>query len=179
MWPSAKGITAPPGPIVVNPSSGATPFGFAFSRSGVLVVSEAFGGAPDASALSSYEVNGNTGALRTISPSVGTTETAACWVAITPNGKYTYTTNTASGTVTGYAIWQGALTLLNSDGVTGDLGAGTAPTDVAISGDGQFLYAVASGTHALQGFSVAPDGSLSAAGGASGLPAGTTGLAVR
>ena len=35
------------GPLVRN-SNGMTPFGFAFSRRGTLIVSEAFGGAPDA-----------------------------------------------------------------------------------------------------------------------------------
>ena len=37
-----------------SPSAGETPFGFAFDKRGRLIVSEAFGGAPDASVLSSY-----------------------------------------------------------------------------------------------------------------------------
>lgn len=41
---------------VVNSSSGMTPFGFAFTTQGVLAVSEAFGGAPDASATSTYTI---------------------------------------------------------------------------------------------------------------------------
>lgn len=172
----ANGVASGP---IVNPSSGATPFGFGFSSNGVLVVSEAFGGAPDGSALSSYEVIRSTGALRVLSPSVGTTETAACWVAISPNNRYAYTTNTGSGTITGYSISQGALTLLNSDGVTGNVGVGSSPIDLAITGDGQFLYALGALSHAIAGFSVASDGSLAPVGGAANLPAGTNGLAVR
>ncbi len=164
---------------VVNPSSGATPFGFAFSSTGLLVVSEAFGGAVDASALSSYEVVRSTGALRWISPSVGTTETAACWIAITPNGRFTYTTNTASGTITGYAISHGALTLLDSDGVTANVGPGTSPLDLEVTRDGRFLYSLNAGDHTIAAFGVASNGSLAPLAGASALPVGTAGLAVR
>ena len=39
-----------------QPSAGMTPFGFAFDRRSRLIVSEAFGGAPDASVLSSYSL---------------------------------------------------------------------------------------------------------------------------
>lgn len=55
-------------------SSGPTPFGFAFDKRGHLIVSEAFGGAPDQSAVSSYEVDD--GDIESITPSAGTTETA-------------------------------------------------------------------------------------------------------
>jgi 6-phosphogluconolactonase len=80
---------------VVNPSAGQTPFGFAFNQHGVLIVSEAFGGAVDASAVSSYTV-GSGGTLGVVSASVPTTETAACWVAVTNNGKFAYAANTGS-----------------------------------------------------------------------------------
>ena len=62
----------------VQPSHGQTPFGFAFDRRGDLVVSEAFGGAADLSAASSYALDAQ-GALTTVSGSVPTTEAAACW----------------------------------------------------------------------------------------------------
>src|SRR5207247_6183240 len=45
-----------------NPSNGMTPFGFAFNNPGFLVVSEAFGGAPNQSAASSYSA-GDDGVL--------------------------------------------------------------------------------------------------------------------
>jgi 6-phosphogluconolactonase (cycloisomerase 2 family) len=172
----ANGVASAP---IVNPSSGATPFGFAFSSNGLLVVSEAFGGTPDGSAMSSYEVIRSSGALRVLSPSVGTTETAACWVAISPNNRFAYTTNTGSGTITGYSISHGTLALLNSDGVTGNVGAGSSPIDLGITVDGKFLYALGSSSHAIAGFSVASDGSLTPVGGVANLPAGTNGLAVR
>lgn len=165
------------GPSVV-PSNGATPFGFAFYGP-VLVVSEAFGGAPDASAASSYEVHAN-GTLETITASAPTTETAACWIAFSIDGKYAYTTNTASGTISGYSVKNGALTLLNADGVTGVTGPGSSPIDLAVSPDGAYLYALGSGTHAIAVFAINADGSLTALpGGASSLVPGTNGLLAR
>ena len=90
-----------PGAARIYRSNGATPFGFAFGKRDHLLVSEAFGGAPNASAVSSYRISDD-GQLGIISASVPTTETAACWVAVTPNGRFAYVTNTASGTVSGY-----------------------------------------------------------------------------
>ncbi|HEV2126837.1 MAG TPA: beta-propeller fold lactonase family protein, partial [Chloroflexota bacterium] len=83
------------GTPVVNQSEGMTPFGFDFTKRGDLIVSEAFGGAENASAVSSYQVNSG-GGLHTRSASVGTHQTAACWVVVTNNGKFAYTTNTGS-----------------------------------------------------------------------------------
>ena len=87
----------------VQASSGTTPFGFAFSKRGQLVVTEAFGGAPLGSAASSYTVTDG-GILHLVSGSVATHQTAACWAAISKDGRYAYTTNAGSGTVTGYSI---------------------------------------------------------------------------
>jgi 6-phosphogluconolactonase (cycloisomerase 2 family) len=164
---------------VTTNSSGATPFGFGFTNSGFLIVSEAFGGAANASAVSSYDAEGD-GTWDAISPSVPTTETAACWIAITNSGRFAYTTNTGSGTITGYAVHQGVLTILDADGVTGTLGAGTAPADMALSRDSKFLYVRAGGTNQIAIFSASHDGSLTALSGwINGLPAGWSGLAAR
>ena len=81
----------------VQVSNGMTPFGFAFDRRDHLIVSEAFGGAANASALSSYEVDGGIYPLEVVSGSVATHQTAACWVVVSRNGRFAYTTNTGSG----------------------------------------------------------------------------------
>ena len=160
----------------VTASSGQTPFGFSVSR-GVLVVSEAFGGTPDASAVSSYEIMAS-GGLRLLSASVKDTETAACWIAITADGRFAYTTNTASGTISGYSFQQGRLTLLHADGVTASTGAG--PIDLALSRNSQYIYSLDGAAGGISAFAVGANGSLSAlAGGVSGLPAGANGLAAR
>ena len=46
-----------PSAPIDNASNGMTPFGFAFNNAGTLVVSEAFGGAPNQSAASSYSAS--------------------------------------------------------------------------------------------------------------------------
>jgi 6-phosphogluconolactonase len=163
-----------------QPSVGMTPFGFAFTDYGDLIVSEAFGGMPDLSAVSSYQLCN--GQLDVISPSVGTTETAACWIVITNNNRFAYTTNTASGTISGYKINQsdGALTLLDADGVTASTGMGTAPTDLALSNNSKFLYALNSATGEIAAFKVKKsNGELTSLQTVGGLPANATGLAAR
>jgi 6-phosphogluconolactonase (cycloisomerase 2 family) len=168
-----------PGDIHPHASSGQTPFGFAAGKRDQLFVSEAFGGAIDASALSSYEID-RQGRLDVISPSVGTNQTAACWVALTPNGRYAYVTNTGSGSVSGFAIdFDGTITLLDKDGRTGDTGNGSTPIDVAITDDGDVLYTLNSGNGTIGVFRIGRDGSLRPLPFLSGLPSGLNGLAAR
>jgi 6-phosphogluconolactonase len=160
-----------------QPSAGVTPFGFAFDKRGRLVVSEAYGGAPDASVLSSYSLARN-GTIAPITANVATTETAACWVVVTKNGRYTYTTNTGSNSISGYRIASnGALTLLDADGKTANTGAG--PLDLALAKNSRILYSLNSGVPEIQGFAVNGDGSLDPLGTVGGLPAGSVGLAAR
>jgi 6-phosphogluconolactonase (cycloisomerase 2 family) len=159
-----------------HPSSGATPFGFAFDERDHLIVSEAFGGATDQSAVSSYEVDDEE--LEPITASARTTETAACWIVVTDDGRYTYTTNTGSASISGYRIGRdGELTLLDADGRTGL--TGLMPIDMALARNSRFLYSLNSGDGTISGFRVRADGSLEAIGGATGLPSGATGLAAR
>jgi 6-phosphogluconolactonase len=165
-----------PGVIEPQASAGQTPFGFAFDRRGHLIVSEAFGGAPDQSAVSSYDVVD--GLIDPITASAGTTETAACWIVITPDGRYAYTTNTGSASISGYRVGRdGSLSLLDADGVTGTTGPG--PIDMALTRGGRFLYSLNSGDGTISGFRVRFDGSLTPIGGASGLPGAANGLAAR
>jgi len=162
-------------PPMVFPSLGATPFGFAFAGRNTLLVSEAFGGAVDASATSSYRLSG--GQLWPVSASVATTETAACWAVVTKDSRYAYVTNAGSGTLSGYAVGKdGSLRLLDADGVTGVTGPGSTPLDAAFSAN-DYLYVLNAGTHTISAFSVGSDGSLSPVGGAAGLPASAVGVA--
>jgi DNA-binding beta-propeller fold protein YncE len=168
-----SGLAGDPNP---QASAGATPFGFAFDRRGHLIVSEAFGGAADQSAVSSYAVDDGT--IDPISPSVETTETAACWIVVTKNGRFAYTSNTGSGSISGYRVrHNGALTLLDADGETGLTGPG--PIDMALTRSSRLLYSLNSGDGTISGFRVRADGGLAPIGGASGLPAAATGLAAR
>lgn len=163
------------GQVRVEDSAGQTPFGFAFNRQGTLVVSEAFGGAPGASVLSSYGIA--SGGLMEITPLAATTQTAACWVVITRNGRYAYTTNTASGTISSFSISQaGELELLEAV-AAGAPGRG--PIDMGLSRDSRFLHVLNAGTNSLGAYRVRNDGSLESIEGISGLPMGANGLAAR
>ncbi|MGH2355967.1 MAG: lactonase family protein, partial [Chloroflexota bacterium] len=165
----------------VQPSNGPTPFGFAFHPfwRDRLVVSEAAGGAPDGSTVSSYALAAD-GRLVVLDGSVPTTETAACWVVITPNGRFAYATNTGSGTITGFRIGliDGHLTRLDEDGITAGA-PGRAPLDASIDRFGRHLYVLNSGTDAINAYTIEPDGDLTSFPGVSGLPNGATGLAAR
>ena len=101
-------------------------------------------------------------------------------MAVSRDGRYAYTTNTGSGSVTGYAVGRdGTLTRLDADGVTGVTGPGSMPIDADFSRDGRFLYVLGAGSHAVHAFAFAVDGSLAPVDRDSGLPAGAVGLAAR
>jgi 6-phosphogluconolactonase len=167
-----------PGVPFINRSHGLTPFGFAFDQKEHLIVSEAFEGAPDASAMSSYDVL-DSGALHVLSGSVPTTETAACWVIVTNDGRFTYTTNTGSNSITAYIITpDGRLVRRDADGRTAT--TGSMPIDMALSAGSRFLYALNSGDGSISGYRVSSDGGLMPVATAGGLPIGSvTGLAAR
>lgn len=163
---------------IVTSSFGATPFGFDFDPSGHLIVSEAFGGAPGASAVSSYFVSGY-GSLP-ITGSAQDGQSAACWIAVSKAGNYAWTTNTGSGNVSAYNIApNGRLSLLAGTGIVANLGAGTKPTDMAMDARKRYLYVLESGSGAIAAFGVEWDGSLTALGVAGDLGPGMTGLAAR
>jgi DNA-binding beta-propeller fold protein YncE len=112
-----------------------------------------------------------------ISASVGTTQTAACWVVVTPDGGVAFVTNTGSGTVSSYAIAKdGSITLLEA--MAGRSGAHSAPTDVDLTRDGHFAYVLNSGFGTISKFEVS-GGDLSGLKMFGALPPGATGLAAR
>jgi 6-phosphogluconolactonase len=172
-WHVADGV---PGPITVTPSNGATPFGFDFDSSGRLFVSEAAGGAAGASSASSYWLAQSGWSV--ISASAPTNQTAACWLAVSPNGQYVYTANAGSGSVSGFAISEsGTLTLVTPGGATASTGAGSHPIDMGFSRNGQYLYVLANGSGTIAQFRVGSDGTLTAIGSVSGVPTSAQGLA--
>ena len=168
----AGGVAGAP---IVTPSHGQTPFGFSFEKDGTLVVSEAFGGAPGASAVSSYRLDA--AVPQVISGSVPTGQTAACWIALTANGRYAYATNTATNTVSGYSVdTSGQLVRFDDGGATANTAAG--PTDADFDAHGH-LYVLDAHAHKLQSFTANSTGALLLTGGTQALPAGSVGLVAR
>lgn len=150
-------------------SSGATPFGFAFGHGGQFFVSEAPG-----SALTSYALED--GAIHALDPSVPNHQAAACWVVVSNDGRFAYTANAQSASVSSYAIGlDGDLTLLDEVVASSDAG----PVDMAISANGRFLYVRNNGGRSITVYRIEADGSLESAGAIGGIPAGANGLAAR
>jgi len=166
-----------PGAPVANASNGMTPFGFAFNDDGYLIVSEAFGGMPGQSKVSSYEA-ASEGLLSVVSGSVPNGQTASCWVVIANNGNYAYVSNTGSGTISTYAIGDdGSLELVEA--VAASTGAGSAPIDMALSVNSRFLYVVDNGRQTVHAFATEKDGTLTPIDAESGLPFGMQGIAAK
>lgn len=138
------------------PSPGMTPWGFEFARSGALVVSEAFGGSD--SAVSSYNLSA-LGALSVVSSSVDAgSETDACWITVTSNGRTAFVTNTNVGSISSYRISEGGqLTLLQARAARN----GGLPIDVDLSRDNRFLYTLNFSSGKIEVYRVLTGGRLS------------------
>lgn len=168
------------GPARSQASDGAASYGFAFTRRGELIVSDA-GQAPT-SAATAYWIDRHA-SLHTASGPLETNQLAACWVAVTPNGRYAYVADAHSGTVSGLAIaHDGAISLLDASGITASGGAGSTTLDEAVSPGGHLfsvlVFNTTPGVNAVLNFRIGADGSLHRVSRTGGLPAATSGLAI-
>jgi len=158
-----------PGEQKIFQSPGTEPFGFAFDKKNHLFVTEAPG-----SAVSSYSVSDD-GDLTLISKSVADNQKAACWMAVTKNGRFGYDANAASGSTSGYRIdHDGNISLLRQDGVSGVTGAG--PNDLTFSDDSRYLFTLNSSGASISVFRANSDGSLLPVG-LTTVPVGSDGVA--
>ncbi len=165
-----------PGVMHSLTSAKPTPFGFATGNDGNIFVSEAVGGAPGASTLSAYHIN-YTGSITLASGPVGANQTAACWVVITNNGKYAYTTNTASNTLSTFNVntHTGSINVHTAISAITDMG----PIDAALNNNSKYLYILNAVSHTIGVYAVNNNGNLNAVQTVQGLPAGATGLAAK
>jgi len=167
------------GPIVANPAVGPGTFAVLFAPNGTALVAETGpAGGDNASAISSYAVLSNL-SLSPVSASVPTLGAATCWLAVTPNGRFVYTSNAGSSTISGFTIAaNGALAPLAGT-VLATLPTGSTNLDIAITADGRFLYSLDSGTGVVSIFAVGEDGLLTALGEVGSLhaDAGINGIA--
>ena len=160
------------GTEVTTPSLAPEAFAGEFAPSGFAVVAQSSG------SVTSYSLGAN-GAYTAISANVPTEGDATCWIIVTPNGKYLFTSNTASANISGFSISAtGALTPIGST-VVGAFPAGSFNLDLATSSDGRFLYTIESAAGAIGAFSIGTGGQLTSVGGVEGLPqsAGFQGIA--
>ncbi len=155
------------------------PFGFAVGKHDRLFVTQANGGGanPGASTVSSYMITDD-GGLETLSDSVATHQTAACWVVLTPDERFAYTANTPNDSISSLVVRRdGELELLESQAALTE--PGSAPIDMAFSRDGRFLYTLNSGNGTIGAYRRSSRGALHAINGAAGLPVGSNGLAAQ
>ncbi len=167
------------GPTVAE-SNGDTPFGFAFTTTGYLVVTEAFDKVVGQAAASSYRLAGATG-IEVISGTVRNGEGDVCWTVITQDDRYAFITNFGSGTLSSYGIGSdGALTLIDAAAARTSVGPlGQGPRDQDLSADGRYLYVIDVGTQRVKGYQVGSEGSLTSVADVGGLPPTIAGLAAR
>jgi 6-phosphogluconolactonase (cycloisomerase 2 family) len=158
-------------PVVVTPSAGPGEFSISFAPNGTALVSETGpAGGVDASALSSYALLAS-GSLSPISTSVPTLGAATCWQVTTPDGRFVYTSNAGTGTISGFSIGaNGSLTALPGT-VQGANPSGAANIDITISSNGKFLYTLNAGKGTIGIFAIHNDGTLTSLGSADGLAA--------
>ncbi|HEX2698769.1 MAG TPA: beta-propeller fold lactonase family protein [Acidimicrobiales bacterium] len=158
-------------------SSGPTPYGFAATSTGTLVVTEAYRAEKGAAAASSYRLDGT--AVTPVTRSAGNGRSEICWAVVTPDDQWAFTTNFADGAVSRYAIGDdGSLVLDDATaGVTVDGRKGL--RDLGMSADGRYLYALDADAGSVFGWDVGPGGSLEPAGSWGGLPATAAGLSAR
>jgi hypothetical protein len=146
-------LTAAPGSPFK--AQGLGPFGSEFrpANPGQLFISNAHNVGAGTGTISAFTDSRN----GTLSPVAGSPfpdqQTAPCWVEISHDGRFLFTVNTGSGTISRYQIAPGGtLTLLGSTpvGATGGVGA----VDPRLSPDGRYLYINESKIGAVGAFAV-------------------------
>ena len=155
----ADGTTSAP---TFTPSPVTDTFGFLFDSKGYLVVTQANNGAPPG-AVSSYQILANGTAQAITNTLVTGTQLAPCWNAITSNGKYIYTVNTASASITAIEVrfryGDADLAEPRRRRRPGRPSPpGTGPTDAAILGN-EVLYVNVGGTGQIAAFTIEKGGS--------------------
>lgn len=134
-------------PIMPEGASGTV--GFSWSPQGDRVFASLFKG----SAVIAFDVDPATGRIRQAGPPVGDDQQAACWTAITRDGRTLYVANFVSNSVSVYDVAaDGKLALLGSVPRRGANGKDT--KDIEISPDGRFVYVVGSGKREISIFRV-------------------------
>ena len=162
------GLRGPTRAPNVEPSSGPTPYGFAFASNSTLVVTEAFRAEKGKAAASSYP--GSAGDRRLRSPHRSGTAGEICWAVVSNDDRYAFTTNFADGTVSRYAIAPTAASRWTRPSPAPSKGR-PGLRDQALSATGTSLYAIDTDTGRIFGWAVVDDDKLVPLGSREGVPA--------
>jgi 6-phosphogluconolactonase (cycloisomerase 2 family) len=142
--------------FTANPAGTPLPFGFTFDQRGHLVVTDA-----RTSSLSTYMVHRDGSITQIASQTDG--QRLMCWVAHAA-GNF-YVTDNGSDMITGYHI-----DAAGTPTVFTNVATGGGPTDLAVTGDGHFLYAEVGTVGNVDAFRINSDGTLIRVATLTGLP---------
>jgi len=165
----------------VIPANNPTPLAVAIGHYNLVLTTEGNDtghrvGSPDGATVSSYRINDD-GMLEAIDRAAHVNKTGTCWIRFSPDGRFAFTGDTGSGTVSSFAVSkEGGLTLL---GAVDTGGVASVPIDLTVTPNGKFLYVLASFSGKVEGFRIGNNGSLTPIGSASGLPITIQGIASR
>lgn len=139
-------IAGPDSPVKPNGSIGTV--GFSWSKDGTLAYVSTFKG----SAVVTVAVDPKTAAIKQVGMPTEDDQRAACWTAISSDGRTLYVGNFVSNSISVFDVEGSKLTLLGS---IPRRGADTKDTkDIELSSDGKYLYAIGSGMRQLSIFRV-------------------------
>lgn len=166
------------------PSNNKTPLAISYSHHHILAITEGDNlrpqqGTPHGSSTSTYRITDD-GTLEPISKAIGNDQTATCWIRFSRNGRFVFTGNTGSGSISTYRVsHDGELSLLA--GASADTGGpASVPIDLDITPDGKYIYVLASFAGTVKGYRVdEASGSLTFVSSVSGLPITMQGIVAR
>jgi hypothetical protein len=106
--------------------------------------------------------------VRLINGPVPDHQIAPCWIVVTRDGRFAYTSNADSHAISGYRVHaDGSISLLDANGLTGTTPADTFPLEEALDRDSRFLYVLDSrlllkppGPATLSGFRIHDGGKM-------------------
>ncbi len=164
-------------------SNNRTPLAVAFGHHHVLALTEGdmLGpqqGIPHGSSLSTYRITED-GTLEPISKAVPNGQTATCWTRFSRDGRYVFTGNTGSGTISAFTVSpEGELSLLAA--VAADTGGpASVPLDLDITRDGKYLYGISSLIGTVKGWRIEDNGTLTPIDSVDGFPLTIQGIVAR
>jgi 6-phosphogluconolactonase (cycloisomerase 2 family) len=107
-----------------------------------------------------------------INGAVADNQSAACWLAVTKNGRYAFVSNAASNTISSYYVSaKGQLTLVHEIAASTDKG----PHDIIVAKNNLYVYEINIG-NSIGAFYRTALGGLQFIGSISGLPPGSAGI---
>ena len=157
------------------PSAGPTPYGFAFTNGGTLIVTEAFGAQTGKAAASSYMLDDES--VSPVTRSLGNGRSEICWAVVSQDDRYAFTTNFADGAISRWAIEADGRIELDDPVAAVAVEGQPGLRDEDLTSDGRFLYAIDADSQRIFGWAVGEGGSLEPLGSWPGVPATVAGLA--